>query len=80
MWFGQGHREQDPVPVPGRAKSPEAPQQNAEEAHRARGAPRGARREETEKKDAQASLSESIDNRAVKHVSQYHQLTAGPER
>ena len=50
MWFGQGHREQDPVPVPGRAKSPEAPQQNAEEAHRARGAPRGARHGKQRKK------------------------------
>ena len=27
MWFGQGHREPNPVPVPGRAKSPEDPKQ-----------------------------------------------------
>ena len=43
MWFGQEHREQIPVPVPGRAKSPEVPQGSAEEAHRARDAARGAR-------------------------------------
>ena len=27
MWFGQGHREPNPVPVSGRAKSPEDPKQ-----------------------------------------------------
>ena len=27
MWFGQGHREPNPVPVPGMAKSPEDPKQ-----------------------------------------------------
>ena len=27
MWFGQSHREPNPVPVPGKAKSPEDPKQ-----------------------------------------------------
>ena len=39
---GQGHQEETPGPEPGEAKSPETTEQNAEEAHRARSAPRGA--------------------------------------
>jgi hypothetical protein len=42
MLFGQGHMEQTQRLCQERAKSPEARQQNAEEAHRARSAPRGA--------------------------------------
>jgi hypothetical protein len=33
--FGQGHQEEDPGPMSGKAKSPEATEQNGEEAHRA---------------------------------------------
>ncbi len=42
MLFGQGHKGQTQPPCQNGAKSPEERQQNAEEAHRARGAPRGA--------------------------------------
>ena len=42
MWFGQGHREKNPSPRQEEPSPPEAPQQSAEEAHRARSAPRGA--------------------------------------
>jgi hypothetical protein len=48
MLFWPGAQGADPVPVPNGAKSPpEERQQNAEEAHRARGAPRGALPEKT---------------------------------
>ena len=47
MLFGQGHGEQTQCLCQDRAKSPEERQQNAEEAHRARGAPRGALPEKT---------------------------------
>ena len=35
MWFGQGHREKTPSPRQEEPSPPEAPQQSAEEAHRA---------------------------------------------
>ena len=61
MWFGQEHREQDPVHVPGRAKSPEPPQQNAEEAHTGPAAPRaGPAAGETEKKKAHKLLYQKV--------------------
>jgi hypothetical protein len=47
MLFGQEHREQTQCPCQDRVKPPEDRQQNAEEAHRARGAPRGALPEKT---------------------------------
>jgi hypothetical protein len=47
MLFGQGHREQTQCLCQDGAKSPEERQQNAEEAHRARGAPSGALPEKT---------------------------------
>ena len=42
LLFGQGHKGQTQPPCQNGAKSPEERQQNAEEAHRARSAPRGA--------------------------------------
>ena len=47
MLFGQGHKGQTQSPCQNGAKPPEERQQNAEEAHRARGAPRGALPEKT---------------------------------
>ena len=35
--YGQGHQEETPGPKSGEAKSPEATEQNGEEAHRAEG-------------------------------------------
>ena len=69
MLFGQGHREQTQRLCQERAKSPEERQQNAEEAHRVRSAPRGAlpgkprvyARRLTEQKEA-------LYNRAVTRV------------
>ena len=45
LWllFGQGHKGQTQSPCQNGAKSPEERQQNAEEAHRARGSPWCAR-------------------------------------
>ena len=45
MWLWPGTQGGDPGPKSGEAKSPGATEQNAEEAHRARGAPRGAQGE-----------------------------------
>ena len=50
MWFGQEHREQTQSPRQEEPSPPEAPQQSAEEAHRARSAPRGALPEKQRKK------------------------------
>ena len=47
MLFGQGHKGQTQSPCQMGPSPPEERQQNAEEAHRARGAPRGALPEKT---------------------------------
>ena len=69
MLFGQGHREQTQCLSQDRAKSLgqslEERQQNAEKAHRARGAPRGALPEKTGICRRFTELRKSLYNRVV---------------
>ena len=68
MLFGQGHREQTQRLCQERTKSPEERQQNAEEAHRAQGAPRGALPEKIRICRRLTELKKALYNRAVTRV------------